>query len=343
MLDWLIVVFGPRRAPAGGRARRASASAASSPSPSSKRLAVDLARELVGRLRTAGERGAGGVAGAASTSSPVGVDVRRATSVNGRAWPASASRASSASTTVERVQELADRVRRVADVEVLRDAAEQMVAGDQQRGARAGAGRRARARGRASRSTCQVPDVGLDRRRRRRGPGRRERAGLAGARRRAGAPPSAAAAPRARRSGSAISIVLSRSSCACTRPVRVHPHLAAGALGDRRRLAAVVDVGVGDDDQPDVLDAVARRSSARSRLAIEPRSCMPVSTSTMPSPAAQRPRVAVRDAGQVERQPQPPHAGQHALAAARPRAVGSACARGRDATVAGDGEEGPPP
>ena len=37
-------------------------------------------------------------------------------------------------------------------------------------------------------------------------------------------------------------------------PRRVHPDLAAGALGDRRRLAAVVDVGVRADDQAHVID-----------------------------------------------------------------------------------------
>ena len=47
----------------------------------------------------------------------------------------------------------------------------------------------------------------------------------------------------------------------------------------------------------------------------------------------QRPRVAVRDAGQLERQAQPPDPGQHALAAAHVSRVGSACARPRHATV----------
>ena len=40
-------------------------------------------------------------------------------------------------------------------------------------------------------------------------------------------------------------------------PARVHPDLAAHALGQRRRLPAVIDVRVRDHDQPDVLDRVA--------------------------------------------------------------------------------------
>ena len=121
-------------------------------------------------------------------------------SVNGRAWPASASRASSAVDDVERAQELADRVRRVADVEVLRDAAEQMVAGDQQ--ALLGlvqADVRRRVAGRLDH--LPGPGVGLDRH-------ARDQVAVGAQRRPPGrSPPAAAlrpalrAAPRARRSG----------------------------------------------------------------------------------------------------------------------------------------------
>ena len=57
-------------------------------------------------------------------------------------------------------------------------------------------------------------------------------------------------------------------------------------------------------------------SSARSRLAIEPGWCMPVSKRTMPSPGRHRPGVAVRHAGPRQRQAQAPDAGQQLLAAA---------------------------
>ena len=48
-----------------------------------------------------------------------------------------------------------------------------------------------------------------------------------------------------------------------------------------------------------------------------PSSWMPVSTSTMPSPALERPGVHVRHAGPRQRQPQPPDARQHAVGAAQ--------------------------
>ena len=174
------------------------------------------------------------------------------TSVNGRAWPASASRASSASTTSSESQELADRVRRVADVEVLRDAAEQVVAGDQQ--ALLGLVQ-ADVRGRVTGRLDHVPGagVGLDRH-----AGDEVAVGVA-------ACPPGRSRGRGGASGPALQRLLrdaaeqrdldrrSRSSGLRVQlPVRVHPHLAAGALGERRRLAAVVDVGVGDDDQLDV-------------------------------------------------------------------------------------------
>ena len=75
-----------------------------------------------------------------------------ATSVNGRPWPDSASRASSASTLSSELEELADRVGRVAGVEVQRDAPEQVVAGDQQPALGLVQADVRRARGRASRS-----------------------------------------------------------------------------------------------------------------------------------------------------------------------------------------------
>ena len=75
-------------------------------------------------------------------------------------------------------------------------------------------------------------------------------------------------------------------------------------------------------------------SSARSRWAIEPGSCMPVSTSTIPSPARDRPRVAVRHAGPRQRQAQAPDAGQHALAAAHLALAGGCGHRRRTLCIA---------
>ena len=126
------------------------------------------------------------------------------------------------------------------------------------------------------------------------------------------------------------------------RPGRVHPDLAARALGDRRRLPAVVDVGVGDDDSWTSSNRWPVRSSASSRLAIEPRLVHAGVDEHDPVAGVQRPGVAVRDAGQVERQPQPPDAGQHPLAAAhlaRSGRLAHAAARYRPSV---DGEEGPP-
>ena len=103
-------------------------------------------------------------------------------------------------------------------------------------------------------------------------------------------------------------------------------------LGDRGRLAAVVGVRVGEDDQLDVSTGRPTWSSARSRWPIEPGSCIPVSTSTMPSPAASAQALTWGTPGQVERQPQPPDAGQHPLAAAHLSRSGRLAHR-RHATV----------
>ena len=61
-------------------------------------------------------------------------------------------------------------------------------------------------------------------------------------------------------------------------------------------------------------------SSARSRSRSEPGSCMPQSTSTIPSPAASAQALQCGTPGHGQRQPQAPDAGQHALAAPIPPA-----------------------
>ena len=215
-----------------------------------------------------------------------------ATSVNGRPWPASASRVSSASTRSSESRNSPDRVGRVALVEVQRHAAEQVVAGDQQpplglvqadvRGRVAGRldhlpRRRGRSRpttpGTRSRSTTSSP-------------------AMPAARPRAAGRPSAAAAPRARRTG-ARPRSGARASPRASRRWRagahggVHPDLAArrarGSRGAWPQWSACACVQTTSRTCSSCSPAW---SSARSRCAIEPGSCMPVSTSTIPSPAA---------------------------------------------------------
>ena len=74
-------------------------------------------------------------------------------------------------------------------------------------------------------------------------------------------------------------------------------------------------------------------SSARSSLRSEPGSCMPQSTSTIPSPAASAHALQCGHAGQRQRQPQPPQARQDPLAAAHVRPSRRACARPGHANV----------
>ena len=207
---------------------------------------------------------------------------------------------------------------------------------DQQRAARAGTGRRATARGRASRPRA--------RRRGRCAPRRRAAASRSGVDRAArcrsarAAPalcPAPRAAPRARRAGGAISMrrcehglgVLRRARRVLV--ARVHPHLAARALDDRRRLPAVVDVRVGDHEQAHVLEAQVdlvhrplevrastparacpRRPARRRRRPRPPTRCSAARRATGAAGAGARRRGARARRG-------------------RPRACGSACHRAR--------------
>ena len=247
------------------------------------------------------------------------------TSVNGRAWPASASRVSSASTLSSELQELADGVGRVADVEVLRHAAEQVVAGDQQPPLglvqadvrRRVAGRLDDVSTRPTSDSTTTPST--------RSRSARSVAGLAGAL------PAAKLGPAAQRllGHAALERDLDPAvevGVRVQRPRRVHPDLAARAFGEQRRLAAVIRVRVRDDDQPDVLDPVpdlverALEMGHRARL-------VHAGVDEHESVAgAQRPRIDVRHAGEVDRHPQPPDAGQHAFP--RPTSRGRVGLRG---------------
>ena len=303
-------------------------------------LAVDRAGDLV--------RGRRPVASAPRTASRLRATSSRlasmwpATSVNGRAWPASASRASSALDDVERVQELADRVRRVADVEVLRDAAEQVVAGDQQPLlGLVQADVRRRVAGRLD----HLPGagVGLDPSRRGRGPGRSTASPAWPVPWPRRSRPSAAAAPPARRSAARPRSSVEVGRAGVQLPGRMHPDLAAGALGDRRRLPAVVDVGVGDHDQLDVADPEAGLARARARGCPSSRGrasrCRRARSRRRPSAPTRcsAGRRADRAAAAAARRR------QHALAAAEVTGPGGlAVPHGAGRYRPGDGEEGPP-
>ena len=67
---------------------------------------------------------------------------------------------------------------------------------------------------------------------------------------------------------------------------RVDPQLAARARLRSPRPGRSGRVGVGADEQPHVLEPQADLVQRALEVAIEPRSCIPESTSTMPSPAA---------------------------------------------------------
>ena len=97
--------------------------------------------------------------------------------------------------------------------------------------------------------------------------------------------------------------------------VAMHPDLAAGALGDRRRLAAVVDVGVRADDQPHVLDLQAGLVERPLEVRHRARLVHPGVDEHDAGAGGQRPGVAVRDARPRQRQPQAPDAGDDLLAA----------------------------
>ena len=221
---------------------------------------------------------------------------------------------------LQRAQEFADGVGRVAVVEVQRDAPEQVVAGDQQAplGLEQADVRRARARVSRTRPTrpgrCDADAgdelaIGLDR------PGDAGPAPAAlGGVARAAAPPerrsgarspgAARTSPRGPRScgpgarGWGASTPRSRRARRSWRPAR------SGRCARACTPPAAPAPGAG------------RTSPAPARGArASPRSCMPVSNSTKPSPRGDRPGIAVGNARPRQRQAQAVEAGQHALAA----------------------------
>ncbi len=98
--------------------------------------------------------------------------------------------------------------------------------------------------------------------------------------------------------------------------VRMHPQLAAGALADRRRLSPVVGVRVGAHQQPDVLEPQVDLIERTLELRHRPRLVHPGVDEHDSRPGRDRPGIAVRHSRPWQRQPQPPEAGQHALASA---------------------------
>ena len=96
-----------------------------------ERVPVDGPHHVEGAQRLLAERRRGPARGARSTSTRLPW-MWACTSANVRPWPDRHSRAPSRSTLSSELQELARRVRRVAELEVQRDAPEQVVARDQQ-------------------------------------------------------------------------------------------------------------------------------------------------------------------------------------------------------------------
>ena len=200
--------------------------------------------------------------------------------------------------------------------------------------ARAGAGRRARARGRASRSPAS--------RRGRSAPRRPARDRGRRPARRTIPLPDARRCSAQRRSGASGTPLWRATSS------RRGEHL-LGVVGQRGEVVAVAG---GSTPPPPVRSRIAgawpqwstwacvqttsrmcsrRRlawSSARSRCAIEPGSCMPGVDQHDAVAGRERPGVAVRDPGPGQRQAQPPHAGQHALAAPHLALAGRLAHRG---------------
>ena len=221
---------------------------------------------------------------------------------------------------LQRGQELADRVGRVAVVVVERHAAEQVVAADQQPPFGL---EQADVRGRVARRLDDQPgpEVAADLDAGQQRPVRLDQRGQAralvaaalrpGLQRRLG---HAALARHLQARGERRVGVLRGARHVAV--VRMHPQLATRPLDDRRRLAVVVDVRVGADEQPHVLEPQA--DLLERALEVGQRAGL-VQTAVEQHDAVaggDRPGVAVRDAGPRERQAQAPHAGQHALAAA---------------------------
>ena len=191
---------------------------------------------------------------------------------------------------VERVKELAGRVRRPAVVVVQRHAPEQVVAGDEQPPVGL---EETDVRGGVARGLVDLPGpevavdrhaldqvvVGLDERRDPEalplallGVATQRLLGHAGLARHLQAP------------GERGLGVLRRLGHVLV--VRMHPQLAAGALEDGRGLAVVIGMGVRARQQAHVLELQVDLVQRALEVREEPGSCIPVSTSTIPSPEA---------------------------------------------------------
>ena len=216
---------------------------------------------------------------------------------------------------VERVQELAGRIGRVAVVVVQRDAAEQVVAGDQDPALLlVEADVRRRVAGRLVDPPGAQVGVDLDARHEvaMRLDDPRDAVALAAARLAVALQRLLGDAALAGDLDAAIERGLGVARGAeHVLVVGVHPQLAAGALDDRRGLPVVVGVRVRADQQPDVLELeVDLRERA---LEVGHRARLVHAGVDQDDAVAgrQRPGVAVRDARPGQRQPQPPDPRQH--------------------------------
>ena len=95
--------------------------------------------------------------------------------------------------------------------------------------------------------------------------------------------------------------------------VGVHPEFASGPVADRRRLAPVIGVRVGADEQPYLLELEFDLLHRPLELRHRSRLVHPGVDQHDPWPGRDRPGVAVRDARPGQRQPQPPQPGQDPL------------------------------
>jgi hypothetical protein len=97
--------------------------------------------------------------------------------------------------------------------------------------------------------------------------------------------------------------------------VRVHPQLAPRALDDRRGLPVVVRVRVGDDEQPHVLEAQVALVHRALELLDRARLVHAAVEEDDAVAGGDGPGVAVRHAGEREREAEAPDAGHDTLAA----------------------------
>ena len=100
-------------------------------------------------------------------------------------------------------------------------------------------------------------------------------------------------------------------------PAGVHPELAPGPLAQRRREAVVIGVGVGADEEPDVLDPEAGLGERQIEMAQAAAAADPCIEENDASLGGYRPGVSVRNPRPGQRQSQPPDPRQNPLGAGR--------------------------